>query len=73
MVLEEKMIPSNEYLGGFMFALYVMVAIGTFIDLMEGDDDENFKPTASDKILIVIMSALWPVFWASSITHKLRT
>ena len=55
-----------------MFAFYVMVAIGTFIDLMEGDDDENFKPTASDKVLMVIMGALWPVLLAAAITHKLK-
>ena len=64
---------SNEYLGGFMFAFYVMVAIGTFVDLIEDFGDENSKPSAAEFFLVLILGALWPVFWASSITHKLRT
>ena len=70
-VLEEKMIPSNEYLGGFMGVLYAMFAIGTFIGIIEDDDDESANLTAIDFFLIVLICALWPILLAAAITKKL--
>ena len=74
MVLEEKMIPSNEYLGGFMIALYVMVGIGTCLAIIQNCEDR--PPKYHFAVVIIgswILGATWPIFWAAKITQKLMS